>query len=46
MFTLTSPVKFLKGVGPKRAEALQRLGIRTTGDCSITFRIAISTPPP
>jgi ATP-dependent DNA helicase RecG len=25
-------VKFLKGVGPKRAEALQRLGIRTAGD--------------
>src|SRR3989440_5759913 len=30
--SLTSPVKFLKGVGPKRAEALQRLGIRTMGD--------------
>src|SRR6058998_3781730 len=30
--TLTSPVKFLKGVGPKRAEALQRLGVRTAGD--------------
>jgi len=29
---LTSPVKFLKGVGPKRAEALQRLGVRTAGD--------------
>jgi ATP-dependent DNA helicase RecG len=29
---LTSPVQFLKGVGPKRAEALQRLGIRTAGD--------------
>jgi len=32
MLTLTSPVKFLKGVGPKRAEALQRLSIRTAGD--------------
>src|SRR5438132_612912 len=30
--SLTSPVKFLKGVGPKRAEALQRLGVRTAGD--------------
>jgi ATP-dependent DNA helicase RecG len=29
---LGSPVKFLKGVGPKRAEALLRLGIRTAGD--------------
>jgi len=32
MLTLTSPVKFLKGVGPRRAEALHRLGIRTVGD--------------
>src|SRR2546423_3609316 len=30
--SLSSPVKFLKGVGPKRAEALQRLGVRTAGD--------------
>jgi len=29
---LNAPVKFLKGIGPKRAEALQRLGIRTAGD--------------
>ncbi|HEV8382478.1 MAG TPA: ATP-dependent DNA helicase RecG [Gemmatimonadales bacterium] len=30
--SLSNPVKFLKGVGPKRAEALQRLSIRTAGD--------------
>jgi len=29
---LNSPVKYLKGVGPKRAEALARLGIRSVGD--------------
>ncbi len=29
---LTTPVKYLKGVGPKRAEALARLGVRTAGD--------------
>ena len=29
---LRAPVKFLKGVGPKRAEALARLGVRTAGD--------------
>ncbi|MEX2157460.1 MAG: ATP-dependent DNA helicase RecG [Gemmatimonadales bacterium] len=29
---LNAPVKFLKGVGPKRAEALARLGIRSVGD--------------
>jgi ATP-dependent DNA helicase RecG len=29
---LNSPVKFLKGVGPKRAEILARLGIRAVGD--------------
>lgn len=27
-----TPVKFLKGVGPRRAEAFARLGIRTVGD--------------
>ncbi|HMA44558.1 MAG TPA: ATP-dependent DNA helicase RecG [Gemmatimonadales bacterium] len=29
---LRSPVKFLKGVGPARAEALARIGIRSVGD--------------
>jgi ATP-dependent DNA helicase RecG len=29
---LGTAVKYLKGVGPKRAEALARLGIRTAGD--------------
>ena len=29
---LNAPVKYLKGVGPKRAEALGRLGIRSVGD--------------
>jgi ATP-dependent DNA helicase RecG len=28
----SAPVKFLKGVGPKRAEAFARLGVRTVGD--------------
>ena len=30
--SLTMSVKYLKGVGPKRAEALARLGIRNVGD--------------
>ena len=29
---LNTPVKYLKGVGPKRAEALARLAIRSVGD--------------
>src|SRR5260370_35292086 len=30
--SLATSVKYLKGVGPKRAEALARLGIRSVGD--------------
>jgi ATP-dependent DNA helicase RecG len=30
--SLRTSVKYLKGVGPKRAEALARLGLRTVGD--------------
>ncbi len=30
--TLDTPVTYLKGVGPARAESLQRLGIRVAGD--------------
>ena len=30
--TLSTPVKFLKGVGPVRAEALRRLGVVTAGE--------------
>jgi ATP-dependent DNA helicase RecG len=30
--TLATSVKYLKGVGPKRAESLARLGIRSVGD--------------
>ncbi|HUL03909.1 MAG TPA: ATP-dependent DNA helicase RecG [Gemmatimonadales bacterium] len=30
--TLTTSVKYLKGVGPKRAETLARIGVRTVGD--------------
>src|SRR6266700_4098345 len=32
MLQLVTSVKYLKGVGPKRAEALARLGIRSVGD--------------
>ncbi|MDD5496186.1 MAG: hypothetical protein PHP46_03675, partial [Candidatus Omnitrophica bacterium] len=27
--TLTTPVRYIKGVGPKRSEELSRIGIRT-----------------
>src|SRR5260370_37211315 len=30
--SLATSVKYLKGVGPKRAEALARLGVRSVGD--------------
>ena len=32
METLTSPVTALRGVGPQKARALEKLGIRTLGD--------------
>ena len=31
-FNLTTPVQFLKSVGPARARALSRLGLETVGD--------------
>ena len=31
--SLSDPVQFLKGVGPKRAELLHRLGLQTAEDC-------------
>lgn len=35
--TLATPVQFLKGVGPQRAELLERLGIRTASDALFFF---------
>ena len=35
--TLATPVQFLKGVGPKRAELLQRLGLSTARDLLFFF---------
>lgn len=32
VLTLTTSVKYLKGVGPRRADALARLGVRSIGD--------------
>ncbi|MBI4550050.1 MAG: ATP-dependent DNA helicase RecG [Candidatus Omnitrophica bacterium] len=34
---LSRPVRYLRGVGPKRSEALQRLGIETIGDLFYFF---------
>ena len=34
---LTKPVQFLKGVGPQRAELLQRLGLRVAMDLLFYF---------
>lgn len=34
---LTQPVQFLKGVGPQRAELLEKLGIRTAADLLFFF---------
>ena len=30
--TLETPIQFLKGVGPRRAEAFSRIGIKTVED--------------
>jgi ATP-dependent DNA helicase RecG len=35
--TLQTPVKFLKGAGPKRGEALERLDIRTVGELLLHY---------
>ena len=37
MITLTDDVKYLKGVGPKKAERLAALGIKTAGDLLYLF---------
>lgn len=34
---IDSPVQFLKGVGPKRAELLKKLGVETIGDMLLFF---------
>ncbi|MBI3195119.1 MAG: ATP-dependent DNA helicase RecG, partial [Ignavibacteriae bacterium] len=34
---LQTPIQYLKGVGPKRAEALNQLGIRTVNDLLYYF---------
>lgn len=35
--TLATPVEFVRGVGPQRAELLSRLGVRTAGDLIFFF---------
>ena len=35
--SLTTPVQFLKGVGPERAELLRRLGLRHARDVLFCF---------
>lgn len=37
MVQLDTPVQYMKGVGPVRAELLERLGIRTLGDLTLHF---------
>ena len=40
---LLTPVQFLKGVGPQRAEMLDRLGLRTVRDVLFFFPRAMRT---
>jgi hypothetical protein len=44
--TLSTPAKFLKGVGPVRAEALKRLACIRRASCYFTSRIGTRTPAP
>jgi hypothetical protein len=44
--TLDTPVEFLTGVGPRRAEALRRLNIFTARDLLCTSRTATRMPAP
>ena len=39
MITLTDDVKYLKGVGPKKAERLAALGIKTAGDLLYSTKV-------
>src|ERR1017187_4904496 len=42
---LTDPVKYLKGVGPARAEIFAELGVRTVGDLPFYFPRDLSHMP-